>query len=138
MSCSSYIIDINGTHTDIALYIYRFMYRYTVLLYTTCTDGLYFSVQNCALLYNLTLPTYTHLWCTHCAWISCTDVHLYFSPVSVHSGTLLLCTQVHCSTAHSLVQAWHLFCQPITEEFQFTCFALIGTLGDLSHPPVAC
>ena len=28
------------THTDIALYVYRFMYRYTVLLYTTSTDRL--------------------------------------------------------------------------------------------------
>ena len=64
--------------TDIALYFQRFMYRYTVLLYTTCTDELYFCVQNsykqdtptymnislyvyidCILLYNLTLPTYT-------------------------------------------------------------------------------
>ena len=26
--------------------IYRFMNRYTVLLYTTCTDGLYFCVHN--------------------------------------------------------------------------------------------
>jgi hypothetical protein len=31
---------------------------------------------------------YTHLWCTHCDWISCTAVHLYFSPVSVYSWTL--------------------------------------------------
>ena len=32
------------------------MIRYTVLLYTTCTDGLYFRVHKCTLLYNLTLP----------------------------------------------------------------------------------
>ena len=36
--------------------IYIFIYRYSVLLYTTCTDGLYFCVHNCTLLYNLTLP----------------------------------------------------------------------------------
>ena len=47
------------THTDIALYVYRFMYRYTVLLYTTCTDGMYFCVHDCKLLYNFTLPTHT-------------------------------------------------------------------------------
>ena len=35
------------------------MYRYIVLLNTTYTDGLYFFVKNCALLYNLTLPTQT-------------------------------------------------------------------------------
>ena len=35
------------------------MYRYTVLLYKTCTDGLYFCVHNSTLLYNLTLPTNT-------------------------------------------------------------------------------
>ena len=34
------------THTDIALYIFRFMYRYTVLLYTTCKDELYFCEHN--------------------------------------------------------------------------------------------
>ena len=28
---------------------------------------------------------YTHMWCTHYAWISCTAVHLYCSPVSVSS-----------------------------------------------------
>ena len=39
-------INRTYTHTDIALYIYRFMYRYTVLLHTTCTDELYFWVHN--------------------------------------------------------------------------------------------
>ena len=29
-------------------------------------------------------PTCTCLCCTHYAWISCTVVHLYCSPVSVH------------------------------------------------------
>ena len=62
------------TLRDTALYIYRFMNRYTVLLYKTCTDemyfyvhnsykqdthvdiadGLYFCVHNCTLLYKLT------------------------------------------------------------------------------------
>ena len=41
------------THTNTALFIYRFIYRYTELLYTTCTD----------------------------AWICCTDVHFYCTSV---------------------------------------------------------
>jgi hypothetical protein len=32
---------------------------YKALLYTTCTDGLYFCALNCPLLFNLTLPTCT-------------------------------------------------------------------------------
>ena len=67
------------THTDISLYIYRFLYRYTVLLYTSCTDGLYFCVYCCTTWHYLKI----HLWCTHYAWISCTTVRLYCSPVSV-------------------------------------------------------
>ena len=43
--------------------------------------------------------TYTHSWCTHCAWISCTAVHLYFSPVSVHSGTVYTTAQYNCTLA---------------------------------------
>jgi hypothetical protein len=69
-----------------------------------------------------------HLWCTHYARISYTAVHLYCSHFSVHSGTVLLCKQLHCTTVHSLVPAWPLFCQPITAELWFTCFALIGPL----------
>jgi hypothetical protein len=43
--------------------------------------------------------TYTHSWCTHCAWISCTDVQLYFSPVSVHSGTVYTTALYNCTLA---------------------------------------
>ena len=32
--------------TDIAHYIFRFMFRCTVLLYTTCKDELYFCEHN--------------------------------------------------------------------------------------------
>ena len=53
-----YTTHIN-TQTDIALYVYRFMYRYSVLLYASCADEMYFCVHNCALLYNFTLPTHT-------------------------------------------------------------------------------
>jgi hypothetical protein len=41
--------------------------------------------------------TYIHLWCTHCAWISCTVLHLYFNPVSVHSGTLYTTALYNCT-----------------------------------------
>ena len=62
MCCTSVnTTHINWTHmhTDIAFYVYRFMYRYTVLLYTTCREGLCFCVHNFTLMYNLTLPTHT-------------------------------------------------------------------------------
>ena len=37
--------------------------------------------------------------CTHCALISCTAVHLYFIPVSVHSGTVYTTTLYKCTLA---------------------------------------
>ena len=66
--------------------------------------------------------TYTHtvLWSV---------VLLYIYSLVQSLFTLGLCTQLHCTTVHSLVPAWPLFCQPITEELRFTCFALIGPLG---------
>jgi hypothetical protein len=70
MNCTSvYTTHINGihTHTDIALYIYRFLYRYTVLLCTSCTDELYFCVNNYTLMYNLTLPKHTLVVHTLCS-----------------------------------------------------------------------
>jgi hypothetical protein len=126
-SSSVYTTHINGTHTtDISLYIYRFLYRYTVLLYTSCTDGLYLCVHNCTLLYDY---LNIRLWCTHYAWISYTAVRLYCSPFSVHSGPVLLCIQLQCTTVHALVPSWPLFCQPITEELRFTCSDMIGPLS---------
>jgi hypothetical protein len=59
------------------------------------------------------------------AWISCTAVHLYFSQVSVHSGTVY-------TTVHSLVPAWPLIRQPTTEELWFTRSTLIGPLSCMS------
>ena len=49
----------NRTHKHRDITIYIFMYRYTILLYTTCTDGRYFCVHSCTLLNNLRLTTYT-------------------------------------------------------------------------------
>ena len=48
---------------------------------------------------------------------------------NLYRRTVLLCTQMHCTTVHSMVPAWPLFCLPITEEIRCTCFALIGPLG---------
>ena len=111
----------------------------------SCTDTLYYCTHlvqmDCTCVYKTvhccTTWHYlnTHLWCTHYARISYTAVHLYCSPVSVHSGTALLCIQLHCITVHSLVPDWPLFCQPITEELRFTCFALIGPLGIITPIP---
>ena len=116
------------------------MFIFTVLLYTTCTYWLYLCVcvSVCVTVHCCTTWHYlnTHLWCTHYARISYTAVRLYCSPFSVHSGPVLLCIQLHCTTVHSLVPAWPLFCQPITKEQGFTCFALIGPLdtpSPLSH-----
>ena len=119
--------EMGHTHTDIALYMHRFMYRYC----TTVRNLKRWTVFLCTELWTAVQldPTYTHLRCTHCAWISCTAVHLYFSPFSVHSWTVLLCIQLYCTTVHSLVPAWPLFCQPIIKELGFTCFALIGPLS---------
>ena len=55
------------THTDIALYIYRFMYKYAEQLYTSFTDGLCLCVHNCTLLYNLTLSKHTLVVHTLCS-----------------------------------------------------------------------
>ena len=46
MTISSTPPQHTNTHMDIDLYIYRFIYRYTVLLYTTCKDELYFCPHN--------------------------------------------------------------------------------------------
>ena len=58
---SMYKTHIKGTqtHIDIALYICRFMNRYTVLLYTSFTYGLYFLLYYCRLVYNLRPPKHT-------------------------------------------------------------------------------
>jgi hypothetical protein len=40
---------------------------------------------------------------THCAWISCTAVHLYFSPVSVHSGTVYKTALYNCTLASAIL-----------------------------------
>ena len=70
--------------------------------------------------------TYTHSWCTHCAKISCTAVHLYFSPVSVQSGTVytpvLYNSTLASANLASVFSTNH-------RRFWFPCSALIGPLG---------
>jgi hypothetical protein len=50
--------------------------------------------------------------CTHYSRIRYTTVRLYCSQFSVHSGPVILCIQLHCTTVRALVPAWPLFCQP--------------------------
>ena len=103
------------------------MYKYAEQLYTSFTDGLCLCVHNCTLLYNLTLSKHTLVVHTLCS------DQLYCCTFILYSGTVLLCLQLHCTTVHSLLQAWPLFCQPITEDLRFTCFTLIGPLGIPFH-----
>jgi hypothetical protein len=78
--CTQHIKSLHTyTHTDIALYLYRFMYRYC----TTVHNFYRWTIR----LYNLALPAYACV-----AWISCTDVHLYCSPVAVHLCCKLVLT----------------------------------------------
>ena len=84
--------------------------------------------------YNLTQTTHT---CgAHTVLGSVVLLYIYTLVQSLF--TLGLCTQLHCTTVHSLVPAWPLFCQPITEELRFTCFALIGPLSVLRTLIAAC
>ena len=48
------------------------LYRWTALLCTQLYTAVHLDM------------TYTHLWCTHYAWINCTAVQFYCSPVLVH------------------------------------------------------
>jgi hypothetical protein len=118
------------THTDIALYIYRFMYKYAEQLYTSFTDGLCLCGHNCTLLYNLTLSKHTLAVHTLCSdQLYCCTLILYTLGQSYCVNN---CT---VRAVHSLLQAWPLFCQPITEDLRFTCFTLIGPLG-IPYPPL--
>jgi hypothetical protein len=72
--------------------------HFTFCCQTLCLDQLYShhviqSVYTCMVfccyLAQFTVQlntTYAHSWCTHCAWISFTAVHLYFSVVFVGSS----------------------------------------------------
>jgi hypothetical protein len=123
-----YKTHINGTHTHTWTCHFIYIYSWKDILYY-CT---YLVPMDCICV-NTTVHSCTtwhylniHLQCTHYARIN-TAVRLYCSPFSVHSGTVRLC--IHW-TVHSLVPAsLALFCQPITQEFWFTCSALIGPLG---------
>ena len=94
--------------TDISVYIYRLLYRYTVLLYKTCTDELYFCLHNS---YKRDTHTHTHtdiaLYIyrfmqryTVLLYTSCTD-GLY---LCVHNCTLLynLTLPKHTIVVHTL------------------------------------
>ena len=62
---------------------------------------------------------YYHYWCTHFGWPRYSALQMKFT---------LVLQNLFATTVHSLVLAQPLFCQPITEQLQFTCFTLIGPL----------
>ena len=117
-----------NTHGHYISYI-RFLYRCTVPLNTSCTDGLlyaclYTTIQS-SLLYNLTLTTLTQI--CGAQTILGLDKLMYVC-TAVHS--LYTLGQYQCTTEHSLVPGWFIFRPPFTGELQFTCFAI-----RLSEPP---
>jgi hypothetical protein len=69
----SYKLEI---HTDRLTLLLRILYYCTQIVQMDCTS-VYTNVNCCSSWRH----TYTHLWCTHYAWISCTTVRLYSSPV---------------------------------------------------------
>ena len=87
-NCTSvYITHINGTHPQTRTLYFIYVDSCTEILYycTHCTT----EQMECTSVYTTVLSaqhdtTYTHLWCPHYAWISCTPVRLYCSPVTVH------------------------------------------------------
>jgi hypothetical protein len=105
---NSYKRDTHA-HTDIALYIHRFLYRYIVLVYTSCTDGLYLCVHNCTLLYNLTLPKHTivvHTLCSDqlycCKFILLSILCTLWDITTVYTTALYNCTLTSASLASVL------------------------------------
>jgi hypothetical protein len=82
---------INGTHKHThghcTLYIFTDILYYCTHLVQMGCMCVYTTIHCCTTWHYLK----THLWCTHYAWISYTNVHLYCRHVSVHSGTVLLC-----------------------------------------------
>ena len=93
--------------------IYRFTYRYTVLLYTTCTDELFVCVHNS---YKRDTHTHTH---THTHKHTHTDIALYIYRF-MYRYTVLLYTTVHwCTTCHYINR--HLWC---THYARISCTAV--------------
>ena len=107
------------THTDIAHYIFIFMYRYTVLLYTTCKYELYFCEHN------------SHKQSTH----KHTDITLYTPPVphfvltSAHTflDTFILKTL----GIHTLLGS---YCYPVCVHLYFVVTGAHTLLGPVIAP----
>jgi hypothetical protein len=86
-TCTSvYTPHMNGTHTWTLHKIYI----------DSCKDILYYCTQlDCTSVYTTSVQvdnTFTHLRCTHFAWISCTAEHLYCSQVTVRLYCKLVLT----------------------------------------------
>ena len=96
------------THMDISLYKYRFLYRYTVLIFTSCTDGVYLCVRNCTLLHNLTLPKHrivVHTLCSdqlYCCTFILSILCTLWASTTVYTTALYNCTRTSASLASVL------------------------------------
>ena len=78
---------INWTHRHSTIYI-----QIHVKIYCTTIHNLYrWTLLLCTQLYT-GVQLGTTLWCTHYAWISCTVVYVYCSPVSEHMYCKLVLT----------------------------------------------
>ena len=102
---------MGDTHRHSTFYIST-MYRYTAPLYTTSVQTTVHCFKTC--------PYLLHLRRTHYAWISCTTVHLYCSPVSVR----LYCQFVLTDESPSKIT----FMNRVDQ-------SQLGFLGILSLPP---
>ena len=109
------------THTDI-IHIFRCMYRYTVLLYNTCKDKLYFCEHN-----SYKRDTHIH-----------TDITIYITiHVQIYCTQLLLTdctpvyTTVHCFKSWRYVNtlAVHTLCL----DQLYCCTSVLSTCSDLMN-----
>ena len=93
-SYSVIMLSVTSAHTLLgpaSLYSYSVIMLSGLWLFIVTSACTLLGPVCCVLIYTyLILPK--HFLCTHCAWISSTTVHLYFSPASVHSWTVLNCT----------------------------------------------
>ena len=118
-------VEACGSHTLLGSVVQLYSHNVIQSVYTCAAFCCYQCTQFVwpGLLYNLTVPTHTRG--AHTVYGSVVLLYIYTLFQSLF--TLELCTYLYCEIVHSQVPAWPLFCKPITEEPQFTCFALIGS-----------
>ena len=72
--------------------------------------------------------SYTHSWCTHCAWISFTVVQLNFIPASVHSETVYTTVLYNCTLARASLPS------VLSTNHRRSPFYLLRSDWSISHP----